>query len=130
METFSVELHSAALSELYPQNTFDSFTIFLPNQINLEGEWEVALVEICFPLKFCNLTEGSFGISVTKVWKVIGSEIYKLSPGYYPTKSFVSSMETKVVADSRFRNLHKMKTKFVLQSIPVVNKSLLKRCLV
>ena len=72
METFSVELHSAALSELYPQKTFEPFTIFLSDQINLEGEWVAALAELCFPSKFCNLTEESFGISVTKGWKVIG----------------------------------------------------------
>ena len=52
METFSVELHSSASFKLYPQNTIASFTNFLTDQINLEGEWEVAQTEICFPSKF------------------------------------------------------------------------------
>ena len=114
METFSVELHSSASSKLYPQNTVASFTNFLPDQINLEGEWEVALTEICFSSKFFIITEGSFGISVTKGGKVVDSENYKLSPGYYPTiKSIVSSMFAKVFAGSRFRNLHKLESKFL-----------------
>ena len=78
METFSVELHSSASSKLYPQNTIASFTNFLPYQINLEAEWEVARTEICFPSKFFNITEGSFGISDTKGGKVVDSANYKL----------------------------------------------------
>ena len=34
-----------------PQNTTASFTNFLPDQINLGGEWEVALTEILFPIE-------------------------------------------------------------------------------
>ena len=74
METFSVELHSYASSKIYPQNTIASFTNVLPDQINLKGEWEVALTDICFPSKFFNITEGSFRISVTKGGNVIYSE--------------------------------------------------------
>ena len=123
METFNVELHSSASSKLYPQNTVASFTNFLPDQINLEGEWEVALTEICFPSKFFNITEGSFGISVTKGGKVVDSENYKLSPGFYPTiKSIVSSMFAKVFAGSRFRNLHKLESKFLDFSIDTISQ--------
>ena len=74
METFSVELHSSASSKLYPQNRVASFTNFLPGQINLKAEWQVALTEICFPSKFFNITEGSFVISVTKGGKDNDSE--------------------------------------------------------
>ena len=112
MESFSVELHSSASSKLYPQNTIASFTNFLPGQINLEGERQVALTDICFPSKLFKITEGSFGNSVTKGAKVKDSEKYKLSPGYYPTKkTIVSSMFAKVFAGSHFRNLHKMESK-------------------
>ena len=96
METFGVVLHSSASNKLYPQNTVAAFTNFLPDQINLEGEWEVVLTEICFPSKFFNITEGSFGISITKGGKNLDTENYKFSSGYYPTiKSIVSSMFVK-----------------------------------
>ena len=114
MDNFSVELHSSASTKLYSQNTVASLTNFLPDQINLEREWEVALTKVRFPLKFFNITEGSFGISVTKGGKLLDLENYKLSPGYYPTiKSTVSSMLAKVIVGSRFRNLHKMGSKFL-----------------
>ena len=123
METFSVELHSSASSKLYPQNTFASFTNFLPDQINLEGEWERALTANCFRLKFFKITEGSFVISVTKGGKVIDSENYKLSPGYYPTiKSIVSSMFAKVFAGSRFRNLHKKESRLLDFSVETISQ--------
>ena len=123
METFSNELHSPASSKLYPQNTVASFTNFLPDQINLEGEREVALTEFCFPSKFFNITEGSFGISVTKKRKVVDSENYKFSPGYYPTiKSFVSSMFAKVFAGSRFRDLHKLKSKILDFAVDTISQ--------
>ena len=123
MESFSAELHSSASSKLYPQNTIASLTIFLPDQINLEGEEEVTLNEICFPSKFFNIREGSFGISVAKGGKFVDSEIYKLSPGYYPTrKSIVSSMFAKIFAGSRFRNLHKMEPKFLDFSVDTISQ--------
>ena len=86
METFSVELHSSASSKLYPQNEVASFTIFLPDQINLESEWEVALTENCFPSKFFNFTEGSFEISVAKGVKVIDSKKIQIFARLLPNK--------------------------------------------
>ena len=80
MKTFSAELRSSASSKLYPQNTTVSFTNFIPDQINLEGQYERALTENCCPWKLLNITEGSFGSSVTKGGKVIDSEKYKNSP--------------------------------------------------
>ena len=73
--------------------------------------------------KFFIITEGSFGISVTKGGKVIYSENYKLSSGYYPTiKSIVSSMFAKVLAGSRFGNLHKMESKFHDFSVDTISQ--------
>ena len=83
----------------------------------------MALTEIGFPSKYFNITEGSFGISVTKGGKAADSENYKLSPGYYPTrKSIVSSMFAKVFAGSRFRNLHKMESKFLDFSVDTISQ--------
>ena len=35
-------------------------TNFLPEQIHLKGEWEVAISEISYPSLYQNLTEGKF----------------------------------------------------------------------
>ncbi len=37
-------------------NTTASFSIYLPNKIDLQGKWEVALVEIQYPFSWNNLT--------------------------------------------------------------------------
>ena len=46
MESFTIELVSNASGELFPDNTLSSCTNFLPEQLNLEGQWEVAISEI------------------------------------------------------------------------------------
>ena len=43
MDSLTIELVSNASGELFPNNTLSSFTIFLPEQVNLEGQWEVAI---------------------------------------------------------------------------------------
>ena len=43
MDSLTIELVSNASVELFPDNTLSSFTNFLPEQVNLEGQWEVAI---------------------------------------------------------------------------------------
>ena len=43
MQSFTIELVSNASGELLPDNTLSSFTNFLPEQLNLEGQWEDAI---------------------------------------------------------------------------------------
>ena len=38
MESFTVELASNASAQLFPDNTLSSFTNFLPEQLNPEGQ--------------------------------------------------------------------------------------------
>ena len=38
MDSFTIELVSNASGELFPDNTLSSFTNFLPEQVNLEGQ--------------------------------------------------------------------------------------------
>ena len=44
----------------YPNNSLSSFTNFLPDQIHLKGEWEVAISEISYPSLYQSVTEGKF----------------------------------------------------------------------
>ena len=60
MVSFTIELVSNASGELFPDNTLSSFTNFLPEQVNLEGQWEVAISEITYPSMYQNVTEGKF----------------------------------------------------------------------
>ena len=43
MEAFAIELVSNSSEQLFPDITLSSFTDFLPEQLNLEGQWEVAI---------------------------------------------------------------------------------------
>ena len=60
MDSFTIELLSNASFNCYPNNSLSSFTNFLPEQIHLKGEWEVAISEISYPSLYQNVTEGKF----------------------------------------------------------------------
>ena len=60
MDSFTIELVSNASFNCYPNNSLSSFTNFLPEQIYLKGEWEVAISEILYPSLYQNVTEGKF----------------------------------------------------------------------
>ena len=66
MDNFIVELVSNASSSVYPDNTLASFTNFLPEQLYLDGDWEVALLEITYPALYNNITEGNFLVRTTE----------------------------------------------------------------
>ena len=68
---FVVNLVSNASTDVYPNNTISSFTTQLPdNGIHLDdnssagdinnGSWEVALLEISYPMKFFNILNGQY----------------------------------------------------------------------
>ena len=83
MESFTIELVSNASAQLFPDNTLSSFTIFLPEQLNLDGQWEVAISEISYPSMYQNVTEGKIMFFDKKLSK--SSEFYYLEPGLYPS---------------------------------------------
>ena len=57
MESFTIEMVSNASAQLFSDNTLSSFTNFLPEQLNLEGQWEVAISEITYPSMYQKVTE-------------------------------------------------------------------------
>ena len=83
MESVTIELVSNASAQLFPDNTLSSFTNFLPEQLNLEGQWEVAISEIPYPSMYQNVTEGKITYLGKKISK--SSEFYYLEPGLYPS---------------------------------------------
>ena len=83
MESFTKELVSNASAQLFADNTLSSFTNFLPEQLNLDGQWEVAISEISYPSMYQKVTEGKSMFFDKKLWK--SSEFYYLEPGLYPS---------------------------------------------
>ena len=60
MSFFTVELASNASFDCYPNNNLGSFTNFLPEQIILDGEREVAITELPYPSLHKNTKDGKF----------------------------------------------------------------------
>ena len=74
MEPFTIELVSDASAQPFPDNKLSSFTNFLTEQLNLDGQWEVAISEISYPSMYQNVTEGKFMFLIKKLSK--SSEFY------------------------------------------------------
>ena len=83
MESFTIELVSNTCAQLFPDNTLSSFTNYLPEQLNLEGQWEVAISEMSYPLRYQNVTEGKFMFFGKKLSE--SSEFYYVEIGLYPS---------------------------------------------
>ena len=83
MESFTIESVSKVSAQPLPSKTLSSFTDFLPEQLNLEDEWEVAISEISYPSMYQNVTEGKFMFFDKKLSKL--SEFYYLEPSLYPS---------------------------------------------
>ena len=60
MESFTIELVSNASAQLFPDKTPSSLTNFSPEQLNLDGQWVVAISEISYPSMYQNVMEGKF----------------------------------------------------------------------
>ena len=83
MESFTKELVSNASARLFPDNTLSSLTNFSPEQLNLEGQSEVAISEKSYQSMYQNVTEGKIMFFHKKLSKL--SEFYYLGPGFYPS---------------------------------------------
>ena len=82
MESFTLELFSTASAQLFPDKTLISFTSFLPEQLDLERQWEVAVSEISYPSMYQNVMERKIMFFDKKFSK--SSELCYLEPGLYP----------------------------------------------
>ena len=81
MDSFTIELVSNASGELFPDTTLSSFTNFLPEQVNLEGQWEVALSEKSYPSMYQNISEVKIRFLDKKLSK--STSTYNIEPGLY-----------------------------------------------
>ena len=103
MDSFTIELVSNASSQLFPNNTLSSFTNFLPEQVNLDGQWEVAISEISYPSMYQNVTEGKFMFYDEELSKT--TEAYYLEPGLYSSiTEIVEAMNTLIQERNNHRD--------------------------
>ena len=79
MDSFTLEMVSDASGDLFLNNTLSFFTNFLPEQVNLEGQWEVAIPEISYPSMYQNITEWKFKFFEEKLPKSMTT--YNREPG-------------------------------------------------
>ena len=93
MDSFTIELLSNASGELFTNNTISPFTNFSAEQVNLEGQFEVAISEISNPSMYQNITEGYFKFFDQKLSK--STSTYDLEPGLYTSiTDIVEAMNT------------------------------------
>ena len=81
MDSLTTEFVSNASGELFPNKTLSSFTNFLPEQVNLEGQWEVAISGISYSSMYQNITQGKFMFFDDKLSK--STTTYNPEPGLY-----------------------------------------------
>ena len=95
MDSFTIKLLFNACGDLFPNNTLSSFTNFLPEQVNLEGQWEVAISETSYPSVYQRKTEGKFKFFEKKLSK--STSTYNLEPGLYTSLTdIVEAMNTLI----------------------------------
>ena len=83
-------LVSNASAQLVPDNTLSSFTNLLPEQLNPEGQREVAISETSYPSMYQNVTQGQLMFSNKML-----SEFFYLEPRlYFSIAKIVEAMNT------------------------------------
>ena len=74
MIEFTVHLVSSASMNIFPRNTLSSFKNYFNEEINLEGDWRVALSEIIFPAKINQVNKSDL-----KIFSSEGLKFYEKS---------------------------------------------------
>ena len=121
MNSFSLELVSNESFDCYPNNTLNPFTNFLPEQINLEGEWELAMTEISYPYLYQNITDGKFSYLDAATPNTKHSDYYTIYAGLYPSISdIVNEMNKKIYEREKYEKTPlKLKVNRITQRIPL-----------
>ena len=95
MDSFTIELVSNASGELFRDNTLSSFTNFLPEQVNLQGQWEITISEISYPSMYQNITEEKFKFFDKKLSK--STSTYSIESALYTSiTDIVEAMNTLI----------------------------------
>jgi len=71
MSRFCLTLPSNNSTQYYPENTVACYTTKLANMIELEGDWEVGLLEISTPKDLVNVANVDVSTSFTSTKNII-----------------------------------------------------------
>ena len=69
-DEFTVHVISSASMQIFKSNTLASFRNFFNDEIQISGDWRVALSEIIFPTKIENVVEGNSLLSAFSIGRV------------------------------------------------------------
>lgn len=97
MKNFYMTLLSNSSMAYYPENKTSSFTVQLPRYMCLDGDWEVALVEIHYPYTFSNVEEGHNEIQLETL-TVTDAYIDWFESKENPTKTFETTWTKQLQA--------------------------------
>ena len=118
MDSFTIELVSNAYGEIFPDNTISSFTNFLPEQVNLEGQLEVAISEISYPSMYQSITERYFKFFDKKLSKSMST--CNLGPGLYTSKIDIMEAMNTLIQERNNHNETCVTVKFSRRTQKVV----------
>lgn len=111
-DEFYITLPSNASMRVYPKNTMSHYITKLPQRLHLEGEWEVALVEIQIPQSWDNVDSSNDAFSITSWSKteegtVIPetTETRKIHHGYYDTVDRLLKGMTQAMSEEERTNI-------------------------
>ena len=95
MHSFTIELVSNASGEWFPSNTLSSFTNFSREQVNLEGQWEVAMGGNILLINVPKENGGKLKFFDEKLSKSTSTN--NLEPGLYTSiRDIVEAMNTLI----------------------------------
>ena len=100
---------SNASAQLFPDIKLSSFTNFLQEQLNPDGQWEVAISETSYPSMYQNVTEGKITFFNKKRSK--SSELYYLEPGLYPSITAIVEAMNILIQERRNHSENCIKVK-------------------
>ena len=119
MDSLTIELVSNASGELFPDKTLSSLTNFLPEQRNLEGQWEVAISEISYPSMYQNITEGKFKFFDEKFSK--STTTYSIDPGLYTSITDIVEVMNTLIQERNNHNETCITVKVFRRTQKIVN---------
>ena len=102
MDQFYVTCPSNSSMSLHPDNTLSRFTVSLNTDIELNGQWEVGMCEMQYPISWHNIREGhnSFVLRESKEKNREPGrrgksfiQTKKIPPGYYSVEELIAKMK-------------------------------------
>ena len=107
MADFYLTLPSNSSTTYFPENKVNNFVTTLPKHIQLEGRWQVALVEIQFPFNFYTLNAGD-EIIIVSLYENADEKIeIAINKGYYTNPSILTTKINKridrIIGENRIK---------------------------